>query len=356
MIELKGHEDFRYRLVLATLSGKQIKITDIRPEDVDPGLRDYEVSFLRLLETVTNGGIMEISYTGTTLVYKPGLINGGAHTHNCPLTRSVGYFIEPLLLLSPFAKNPTTITFRGITSDELDAGVDLIRTVYFPALAKLGIERSELRIVRRGSPPQGGGEVVLSIPHCVLHPKTLHATQPNQVARIRGVAFSTRVSPASVTRCIESARAVLKASNVETFIYSDVTKGAEGGSSPGFGITLVAETRSGWPIGAQGFAAPGQTPEDLGSQVAKKLLYEISVRGAVSRPVLPMVFTLMVLGSEDIGRILIGEKAMSATLVRLLRLFNTFWGGTQAIANETDEGVNLALKGTGFVSASRKIA
>lgn len=349
MIELKGHQDFRYRLVLSTLSAKPIRITDIRPDDVNPGLKDYEVSFLRLLESITNGGVMEISYTGTTIIYKPGLISGGAHTHICPVSRAVGYFIEPLLLLAPFAKKPTTVTLRGVTSNDLDAGVDLIRTVYFPALSKLGIDNSELRIVRRGSPPQGGGEVVLSIPHCVLQPKTLHATQPNQVARIRGVSFSTRVSPASVTRCIESARAVLKATEVETFIYADVTKGAESGSSPGFGITLVAETRSGWPIGAQGFGAAGQTPEDLGAEVAKKLLYEISVRGAVSRPVIPMVLTLMVLGSEDIGRILIGEKAMSARVVSLLRLFNVFWGGTQVIANESEEGVNFALKGLSLI-------
>lgn len=63
IIIFEGHRNFRLRLVLATLSGKPIKITKIRSQDLNPGLKDHEVSFLRLLEAVTNGSHIEISYT-----------------------------------------------------------------------------------------------------------------------------------------------------------------------------------------------------------------------------------------------------------------------------------------------------
>ena len=36
----------------------------IRPEDVQVGLRDYEVNLLRMVEKVTNGSTIEISVTG----------------------------------------------------------------------------------------------------------------------------------------------------------------------------------------------------------------------------------------------------------------------------------------------------
>ena len=91
--------------MLATLSGKPIKITKIRSQDLNPGLKDHEVSFLRLLEAVTNGSHIEISYTGTTIIYRPGIIIGGDLTHNCPDTKSIGYFIEPMLMLALFRKN-----------------------------------------------------------------------------------------------------------------------------------------------------------------------------------------------------------------------------------------------------------
>ena len=93
IVTLEGHRNFRLRLVLSTLSGKPIKIVRIRSDDMNPGLRDHEVSFLRLLESVTNGTHIEISYTGTTVIYKPGIIIGGQITHNCPNTKPIGYFV-----------------------------------------------------------------------------------------------------------------------------------------------------------------------------------------------------------------------------------------------------------------------
>ncbi|CAJ0756418.1 22958_t:CDS:2, partial [Entrophospora sp. SA101] len=44
-------------------SGKIVKIEKIRPDHEDLGIKDFEVSFLRLLEKATNGSSIEISYT-----------------------------------------------------------------------------------------------------------------------------------------------------------------------------------------------------------------------------------------------------------------------------------------------------
>lgn len=66
MLRFEGAEWFRYRLLYATLSGKAIRIDGIRASSERPGLRDYEASFLRLLEKVTNGCAVEINQTGET--------------------------------------------------------------------------------------------------------------------------------------------------------------------------------------------------------------------------------------------------------------------------------------------------
>ena len=46
--------------------------------------------------------------------------------HDCPLTRSIGYFLEPVVMLAPFAKKPLQLTLRGITSDDRDLSVRLL--------------------------------------------------------------------------------------------------------------------------------------------------------------------------------------------------------------------------------------
>jgi RNA 3'-terminal phosphate cyclase-like protein len=71
MLRFRGSQHFRQRLVCATLSGKSIRIDDIRADDENPGLRDYEASLLRLFEKVTNGCIVEINETGGKLMPHP---------------------------------------------------------------------------------------------------------------------------------------------------------------------------------------------------------------------------------------------------------------------------------------------
>lgn len=64
LLRFSGHAHLRQRLVLSVLSGRSIRIDGIRSTDAHVGLRDYEVSLLRLMEKVTNGSVVEISTTG----------------------------------------------------------------------------------------------------------------------------------------------------------------------------------------------------------------------------------------------------------------------------------------------------
>lgn len=114
---------------------------------------DFEVSLLRLFESVTNGTVIEISYTGTTIAFRPGFIAGStsaiidSHKHECPLSRPIGYFLEPLLLLAAFGKAPTNVMLSGITSgSDSDPSVDLLRVGLLPVLKRFGIEDYELRV------------------------------------------------------------------------------------------------------------------------------------------------------------------------------------------------------------------
>ena len=75
------------------------------------------------------------------------------------------------------------------------------------------------------------------------------------VKRIRGVAFSTRVSPHMCNRMVDGARGVLNALLSDVFIFTDHMSGLEAGLSPGFGLTLVAETTTGQLLSAEASVA-----------------------------------------------------------------------------------------------------
>jgi len=116
-----------------------------------------------------------------------------------------------------------------ITNTKLKIKVDLIRTVLLPQLKRFGIESGiELKIVKRGAPPNGGGEVKFSCP-IVKQLKPVQYIDEGKIKRIRGIAYATRVSPQMANRVTEVARSQLTHYIPDVYIYTDVYKGAESG-------------------------------------------------------------------------------------------------------------------------------
>ncbi|KAL5532656.1 hypothetical protein ACEPAF_4430 [Sanghuangporus sanghuang] len=359
LLKFSGHLHFRHRIVLSILSGKPVRIDRIRSEDKDPGLRDFEASLLRLLEKVTNGTVIEISYTGTSVLVKPGVVVGGSITHDCPLSRSVGYFLEPLIMIAPFAKKPLNLTLRGITTDDRDLSVDLIRTVTLPHIQLFGIDEGlELRIKKRGAPPLGGGEVQFLCP-IVKQVKTLNFVEPGKIKRIRGISHAVRVSPQFSNRMIEAARSVLNRFIPDIYLYSDVYKGEESGKSPGYALSLLAESTTGALHCSEAVSKPGVPPEDIARQATYALLEEIKRGGCVDRSHQILVLLMMVLGSEDIGRCRMGEP--SPRTIQFLRDAREFFGVSFKIAkaestNPDSTDLIFSCLGIGYVNANRTLA
>lgn len=55
-----------------------------------------------------------LPHPGTSLRYRPGLVLGGANLqHDCGTSRSIGYYLEPLLLLGLFGKKVCALIGAG---------------------------------------------------------------------------------------------------------------------------------------------------------------------------------------------------------------------------------------------------
>ena len=157
----------RYLTVARSLPATPRRIDDIRVNDQNPGVRDYEASLLRLLDKLTNGMKVEINETGTTLKYKPGIVTGGRRiSHDCGTARAIGYFLEVVIPICLFAKKPVDLTLTGITNDETDVSVDTIRTVTLPMIKRqFGVDDGlALTIVKRGSRREAAAKSTSSSP------------------------------------------------------------------------------------------------------------------------------------------------------------------------------------------------
>ncbi|KAM4634697.1 RNA 3'-terminal phosphate cyclase-like protein [Polymixia lowei] len=362
-----GCNFFRQRLVLSTLSGKRVRIKNIRSKDDNPGLRDFEASFIRLLDKVTNGTRIEINQTGTVLFYQPGLLYGGSIEHECNPQRSIGYYLEALLMLAPFMKAPLKATLKGVTNDPTDPSVDLLKSTAIPVLKQFGIDGDslDLKVVKRGIAPGGGGEVVFTCPiRRTVRPVQL--LDPGKIKRIRGVAYSVRVSPQMANRIVDSARGILNKFIPDIYIHTDHMKGASSGKSPGFGLTLVAETLTGCFLSAEMSSTPqGQgdpvLPEDLGTNCAKLLLEEIHRGGCVDSSNQSLALLFMTLGQQDVSKVLLGP--LSPYTIEFLRHIRDFFQilfkiETQEPLEEERKGgekVLMTCVGVGFSNINKTI-
>lgn len=380
-LRYRGSNFLRQRLCLATISGRSIVITDIRPQDEQPGLRDYEASFVRLLDKLCDGSDISIDETGTVLRYRPGQIVGGSGiAHSCPPSRSLVYFLEGLLLLAPFAKSPVGVRLRGVTNGGPDPSCDTFRTATLPLMAKFGIsEDLVFKIVKRGALPKGGGEVVLNCP--IL--KKLGPTElldEGKVKRVRGVAYTTRLSPQFAARMVDAARAVLNDYLPDVWIYTDHSKGAASGESPGYGLSLVAESLTKCLKAADACATiaeeeaeasvPGRkaangkpeassgtlgSPEEVGAAAAYRLLAEIQLDGVVdtSHQALALYFLSL---TDEVGASRIRLSKLSPSAVGMLRHIRDFLGVAFQIREDhgDSDSVTLSCLGAGIVNTARR--
>ena len=354
-IELQGSKAFRYRIVLSTLLGQTIRISQIRERDANPGIREYEVNFLKLISEVTSGAQINIDKSGTTILYKPGIVNGGTYSFETHTGRSLGYYIVPLLLILPFGKTPTNITLKGITNGNDDLSVDVIRTTTIPLMYKFGIEEDmlNLKILKRGPAPLGNGEVMLTT-SIVKNLNPINLTEQGLVRQIRGIAYSTKVTPQMSNRMGEACKGILSRYLQDVYISSDHWKGKEGGEMPGYGVILTASTTNGNLISTELFAEGGNVPEDLGQKVACSLLREIENGGCVDLMHQPWVLILMTLCSEDVSKLRCGDLTQQS--VECLRTIKALTGVTfQAQWDEKSKTSLLSCMGIGFSNISRKL-
>jgi RNA 3'-terminal phosphate cyclase-like protein len=352
-LRFRGCTHFRQRVVNATLSGKPIRIDAIRADDEQPGVRDFEASFLRLIDKLTNGTKIEVNETGTKIVLIPGFIVGGKIQHECATSRAIGWYLEGILPMCAFAKMPVFCQFTGVTNNETDISVDNLRTVTMPLVTKFGLEGLSIKIKKRGAPPEGGGQVNFTCP-IVRELKPVRMLDQGLVKRIRGVAYCTKMSAQTANLMVEAARGVLNRFIPDIYIYTDHYRGAEAGLSPGFAISLVAETTEGCFYSSEATGAGGVLPASIGKLGAMRLCEEMARGGCIDATHQSLMFTMMTLSPEDVTKVRTGPLTQYS--IKTLRHLKAFFGTTFKLKPDPETGTVFAsCLGKGYKNMAKKV-
>jgi RNA 3'-terminal phosphate cyclase-like protein len=308
----------------------------------------------------------------------------------------VGWFLEGILPLAPFGKEPLNLTLTGITDGtcDVDPSPDYLKVAVLPLMKRFGIGTMDesdallhatggglnapaIRVVRRGAAPAGVGCVQF---YCPMIPKELspiECVDMGLVKRVRGTAITTKVVSSSLAaRTAYSCKGLLHRLLPDVWIHTDVhsQKNHKCGPSPSLSLVLTAESTTGVVYateccleyhrtnngGNDGDDADAnatsrsqrELPEDLGKRGAAMLLEEVRRGGCIDTNLQALAILWMCLTPEDVSRIRIGT--LSEHAIATLRLVKLALGVEFKIKPDPEtKTVLLSCLGIGYRNMAR---
>lgn len=168
MIEIDGSEGegggqiVRTSVALSVLTGKPVRIRNIRAKRDKPGLRRQHLTAVRAAAE-TCGGTIECSGLGaTSLTFFPQAIRSGDYRFNIGSAGSTSLVLQTVLPGLMFSTEHSSLVLEGGTHNPGAPPFDFLAKVYLPLVRRMGAT-VEATLERPGFYPAGGGRVSFQI-------------------------------------------------------------------------------------------------------------------------------------------------------------------------------------------------
>lgn len=288
-----GGQIVRTALALSSLTGQPFRITNIRSARKDPGLKTQHVHCIKALQQLCNAKADGAELGSKELLFVPGKINAKNLTIDIGTAGSITLLLQAVLLPCMFANKTHKLTLIGGTDTQWSMPIDYFANVLVPQYRRVcGLE---VKVLKRGYYPKGGGQVELTIKPEVKRNEfdsfeaftaalkhKAFAIEQGKLVCIKGTSHASRaLENAKVAdRQASAAKQALSGLNVPIEItteYADTL-------STGSGITLWAifardddiDIENPIRVGADELGEPGKPSEKVGTEAAQKLLKELN--------------------------------------------------------------------------------
>lgn len=168
MIEIDGSQGegggqvVRSSLALAAVTGKPVRIENIRGGRAKPGLLRQHLAGAAAITRVTRGEMVGDELGSRTLQFTPGPIRGGEYRFEIGSAGSAVLVAQTVLPALLFADGPSTVTILGGTHAAMAPPADYFDRCFLPLVARMN-GRASVSIQAHGFYPAGGGELTLSV-------------------------------------------------------------------------------------------------------------------------------------------------------------------------------------------------
>ncbi|MFB6490751.1 MAG: RNA 3'-terminal phosphate cyclase [Thermoproteus sp. AZ2] len=333
-----GGQILRSALALSAISGRPLEIFNIRAKRRNPGLQHQHLTSVKAAAAVANAEMEGAELGSTRLLFRPRGIKCGEFSFDVGTAGSITLVLQTLLPMLVFAPCPSRVKIRGGTDVPMAPPVDYFTNVVLKALEPMGV-RAELRLIRRGHYPRGGGLVELSTaPSDEL--AAVRWLERGRLLRVAGISHAVNLPRHVAERQAKAAEEALR--GLGTPINIEVEH-REDGLGPGSAIVLWAETDRGMRIGADALGERGKPAEAVGREAAEKLSAELATGAALDSHMGDMIVLYMALAR---GRSEVVASRLTSHLETNIFVVEQFLPVKFSYSGK--EPVKIAVDGVGF--------
>jgi RNA 3'-terminal phosphate cyclase (ATP) len=296
-----GGQILRTSVTLAAITRKKVRITKIRANRPNPGLRRQHITAIQAAAALTNSEVKGLQVGSRSFEYDPQTLDGGQFRFDIGTAGSVSLVIQAILPIALWAENLTLIELTGGTDVKWSPPIDYLRFVLFPTLRNLLGTEIGINLEQRGHYPRGGGRLTLEIPPLDTFDYEIQMKSAGTPRTINGLSHCVRLPSHVAQRQAEGASEYLRSKNLEigNMDVESYPRSADPHYGPGSGIVVFVETDKGRILGGDSIGERGKKAERVGKDAAINLYSAIKSRAAVDRNLGDMLIPFMALSMHQ---------------------------------------------------------
>lgn len=261
----------RLSTAFSALTGKPIRVTEIRAKRPSPGLRHQHLEAVRTLAKVCSAMIKGDHVGSKEIEFHPKKIKGGTFDVNIETAGSIGLLSYATLIPAIFGKENTVLNIKGGSIASLwSPPIPYMENVLFPVLSRMGIQ-ARFKLKKHGFYPAGGSNVVFEV-DVSREIKPIVMKDPGKVEGINGLSIASRLlkdRKVAERQIVGFHRVIRKEKGVDVkpvYVESEC---------PGSVIVLWAETSTGCILAGDHVGERRKPAEVIGREAAFKLKEEM---------------------------------------------------------------------------------
>jgi RNA 3'-terminal phosphate cyclase (ATP) len=186
-----GGQILRTSLSLATITGRPLKLVNIRGKRKKPGLRPQHLTGVQACAAVSGAKVAGAKLGKQELTFRPEKISAGSYRFHIPTAGAATLVLQAILPPLWKAKAASSLVVGGGTHVPWSPPFNYLAEVFLPILERLGF-KGEIHISRWGWYPKGGGEIKTSLRSCKPSGPIV-LDRPFTLKRVTGISASSRL-------------------------------------------------------------------------------------------------------------------------------------------------------------------